>query len=121
MKGIIPRRLPGERGALARAKARLDRLALYPTPVRIERVRVLVAPSFFRIPGYRRYRGYTFLRTIVVRDADPSDDLITHELCHAWQMQHQPLRSAVAWLRYPYRENPYEVEARRAVAETRSV
>jgi hypothetical protein len=118
---MIPRRLPGERAALARAKARLDRLALYPRPVRIERVRILVAPSFFRIPGYRRYHGYTFARTILVRRAKPSEDLITHELCHAWQMQHRPLRATLAWLRYPYRENPYEIEARRAVAETRPV
>ena len=87
--------------------------------MRIERVRVYVAPRFFRIPGFRRYHGYTFARTIVVRRPDPSDDLLTHELCHAWQMQREPLRATLAWLRYPYRENPYEVEARQAVAETR--
>jgi hypothetical protein len=113
------RRLGGEREALARAKARLDRLDLYPEPVRVERVRVLVSAGFFRIPGYRRYRGYTFIRTILVARESPSEDLITHELCHAWQMQHEPIRSALAWLRYPYRQNPYEIEARRAVTETR--
>jgi hypothetical protein len=114
------RRLPGERDALERAKARLDRLDLYPEPVRIERIRVFVAPGFFRIPGYRRYRGYTFVRTIVVRDQRPSDDLLTHELCHAWQMQHRALSSTLAWLRYQYRRNPFEIEARRAVDETRA-
>ena len=114
-------RLPGERAALERAKARLDRLALYPEPVAIDRVRVLVSPLFFRIPGYGRYHGYTFARTILVRRGDPTDDLLTHELCHAWQMQNEPVRAVLAWLRHRYRENPYEIEARRAVAETRPV
>ena len=43
-----------------------------------------------------------------------------HELCHVWQMQHRPLESMLAWLRYRYRENPFEREARRAVELTRS-
>ncbi len=111
-------RIPGERETLARAKARLDRLSLYPEPVRIERVRVLVAPLFFRIPGYRRFHGFTLARTILVRHADVSDDLIAHELVHAWQMQHAPLRATIAWFRYPYRQNPFEIEAREAVRET---
>lgn len=119
MTSLIARRLHGEREALTRAKARLDRLAFYPDPVRLERVRVFVAPFFFRIPGYRRYHGYTFVRTILVRDESPSDDLITHELCHAWQMQHEAVRATLAWFRYPYRANPYEIEARKAAADTR--
>ena len=113
------RRLPGERAALERAKARLDRLALYPRPVRIDGVRVLVLPLFFRIPGYRRFHGFTLARTILLRRPDVSDDLIAHELCHVWQMQHEPLRATVAWFRHPYRQNPYEIEARKAVADTR--
>jgi hypothetical protein len=116
----IPRRLPGEREALARAKARLDRLDLYPRPVRVDRARVLVFPLFFRVPGYRRFTGFTFFRTILLRDAGASDDLLTHELCHVWQAQRRPLASALAWFRYSYRENPYEEEARRAVERTRS-
>jgi hypothetical protein len=112
-------RLPGERAALERAKARLDRLALYPEPVRIDRIRILVAPAFFRIPGYQRFHGFTLARTILVRHADVSDDLITHELCHAWQMQHAPVRATIGWFRYPYRQNPYEIEARKAVVDTR--
>jgi hypothetical protein len=44
-----------------------------------------------------------------------------HELCHVWQMQHRPLESMFAWLRYPYRENPFEREARQAVELTRRV
>jgi hypothetical protein len=109
--------------ALARAKARLDRLSLYPQPVRVERVRVVVSPFFFRLPGLRRYRGYALWRTIVLRDpldGAASDDLLTHELCHIWQMQHRPVAAMVAWLRYAYAENPFELEARRAARETRA-
>jgi hypothetical protein len=114
------RRIPDERRRLATAKARLDRLALYPRPVSLRGVRVFVAPSFFRVPGFRRYRGYAFWRTILVRAASASEDLLTHELCHVWQGQHQPLAQLWAWLRYPYRENPFEREARAAVESTRS-
>ncbi len=104
---------------LARAKARLDRLDYYPEPVRIERVRVVVAPWFFRIPGFRRYAGYALWRTILLRQHDVSDDLLTHELCHLWQGQHRPLHVSYKHLTTRYRSNPYELEARRAVAETR--
>ena len=107
-------------GALARAKSRLDTLDLYPEPVRIDRVRIGVAPWFFRIPGFRRYHGYALWRTILVRDADPSDDLVTHELCHIWQGQHRALDSMRKHLTTRYRSNPYEIEARRAMAETAS-
>jgi hypothetical protein len=88
--------------------------------VRLDRIRVLVAPIFFRIPGFRRFHGYTLVRTILLLAENASDDLLTHELCHVWQMQHEPLKATIAWFRYPYRENPYEIEARRAVAETRA-
>ena len=107
---------------LVRAKERLDRLALYPEPVRTERVRVFVAPLLFRVPGLRRYRGYALWRTILLRQAPAeggADDLVTHELCHVWQMQHRPWAAMWAWLRYRYADNPFEAEARRAVAETR--
>ena len=40
---------------------------LLPEPVRIERVRILVAPWFFRIPGFRRYSGYALWRTILLK------------------------------------------------------
>jgi hypothetical protein len=105
--------------ALARAKARLDTLAYYPEPVRVERVRILVAPWFFRIPGFRRYQGYALWRTILLRNATPSDDLVTHELCHIWQGQHRALHMTWTHLTTRYRVNPYEIEARRAVEETR--
>jgi hypothetical protein len=108
------------RAALARAKERLDRLDYYPSPVRVERVRIVVAPGFFRVPGFRRYTGYALWRTIMLRRPDVSDDLITHELCHVWQGQHRPLHMTFKLLTTRYRTNPYEQEARRAVAETRA-
>jgi hypothetical protein len=107
------------RAALARAKARLDTLDYYPAPVRTERVRIFVAPWFFRIPGFRRYHGYAFWRTILLKSADVSDDLVTHELCHIWQGQHRPLHVSFKHLTTRYRSNPYELEARRAVETTR--
>jgi hypothetical protein len=110
-------RPPDER--LVRAKARLDSLDLYPQPVRIERVRVVHAPWFFRVPGLRRYHGYALVRTILLRRRDASDDLVTHELCHVWQMQHRPVHVVRKYLTTRYRDNPYEVEARRAVDLTR--
>jgi hypothetical protein len=112
-------RLPDERARLGRAKARLDRLSLYPEAVSLDGVRAVVAPEFFRLPGFRRYRGYAFWRTILVRDSKASDDLLTHELCHVWQAQQRPLAQLLAWARYPYRENPFEREARAAVESTR--
>ena len=104
--------------ALERAKARLDRLDYYPSPVDIRRVRIVVAPWFFRIPGYRRYSGYAFWRTIVLKHADASDDLVTHELCHIWQGQHRAWHVIWSWATTRYTRNPYELEARRAVHET---
>ena len=105
--------------AVERAKARLDMLDWYPEPVRTDRVRIYVAPWFFRIPGFRRYRGYAFWRTILLKHADAPDDLIVHELCHVWQGQHRPLHMSWKHVTTRYRSNPYEVEARRAVTETR--
>jgi hypothetical protein len=102
-----------------RAKARLDTLGLYDEPVRLRGVRLWHAPWFFRIPGYRRYHGYAFRKTILVRSATPSDDLVTHELCHIWQSQRRPLHHFWTWLTTSYPENPYELEARDAVSRTR--
>ena len=104
--------------AVERAKARLDTLDYYPEPVRIERVRIFVAPWFFRIPGLRRYHGYAFWRTILLKSTDTSDDLVTHELCHVWQGQHRALDMALKHMTTRSKSNPYEIEARRAVSET---
>ncbi len=114
------RRLPDEHRRLTEAKERLDRLDLYDRPVSLRGVRALVAPEFFRIPGFRRYHGYALWRTILVRNPDASGDLLTHELCHVWQAQRRPLAQLWAWLRYRYRQNPFEREARSAVDSTRS-
>jgi hypothetical protein len=111
--------LPHVKEALERARRRLDRLDLYPRPVRLAGVRVVVAPWFFRLPGLRRYHGYALWRTILLRSPSASDDLVTHELCHVWQMQNRPVRVLGAWLTHRYRNNPYEHEARRAVELTR--
>jgi hypothetical protein len=114
---------PAARAALERARARLDTLDLYPRPVRIARVHVVVAPLLFRLPGFRRFDGYATHRVIFLRRpvaADEQDDLVTHELCHVWQMQHRPLAMPLSYLLRGYARNPYEAEARRAAGETRA-
>ena len=106
--------------ALARAKARLDPLALYPRPVSLRGVRIVAAPWLFRLPWLRRFDGYATHRVILVRTRalTDDDDLVAHELCHVWQMQHRPLRMPLSYLR-GYAGNRYELEARRAVEQSR--
>jgi hypothetical protein len=108
------------RAALARAKRRLDRLDYYERAVRVDRVRLLVWPWLFRLPWFRRFDGYAAWNTVLLRVPveDAGDDLVTHELCHVWQMQHRPLRMPLTYLG-GYESNPYEAEARRAVDQTR--
>jgi hypothetical protein len=110
-----------ELAAIARAKARLDELDWYPEPVRVGRVRVLHTPWLFRLPWFRRFHGYTMWPLILLRRplAEASDDLLVHELCHVWQMQHKPLRMPLSYLFHGYADNPHEVEARAAAAQTR--
>ncbi len=105
---------------LVRAKARLDRLDWYPAPVRIDRVRVVVAPWFFRLPYVSRFDGYTWPRLILLRSHDASDDLVTHELCHVWQLQHRPLALIASYPLAGYLRNPFEAQARLAVTCTQS-
>jgi hypothetical protein len=111
----------GERAAaLARAKARLDTLTLYPRPVRLRGVRVVVTPWAFRwVPPLRRFDGYATHWVILLRSGRSDDDLLTHELCHVWQMQHHPVRMPLSYLVQGYTRNRYEEEARRAVELTR--
>jgi hypothetical protein len=109
-----------ERELLRGAAARLATLDFYPRPVRTRRVRILHAPWFFRLPVLRRFHGYELGPLILVRAPleEVGEDLIVHELCHVWQLQHRPL----FWLSYlwqGYADNAYEREARRAVALTR--
>jgi hypothetical protein len=111
---------PAVRHALERAKARLDRLTLYPAPVRIDRVRVHVWPLLFGLPWFRRFDGYAAWNTILLREPveRAGADLICHELCHVWQMQHRPLAMPLSYLRSGYERNRYEEEACAAVAAT---
>ena len=102
------------------AKERLDRLAWWPRPVRIEHVRIFVTPWFFRLPYLSRFDGYAWPRIILLRSHDVSDDLVTHELCHVWQMQHRPIRMPLSYLGTGYAANQYERQARAAAALTRS-
>jgi hypothetical protein len=98
------------------AKARLDRLDLYPRPVRITRVWLIAVPWLFSLPWFRRFDGYTMWNLILLRSAAlaADEDLVCHELCHVWQMQHHPIRMPLSYLRLGYAHNPYEEEARRA-------
>jgi len=83
-------------------------------------VRVFVWPWLFRLPWFRRFDGYSAWGMVILRRpvAEAGDDLLTHELCHVWQMQHHPIRMPLSYLR-GYDGNRYEVEARRAVELTR--
>jgi hypothetical protein len=113
------RRSVQEIEAVRRAKARLDRLGFYPSPVRIGRVRLLSVPWVFRLPWFRRFHGYTLWPAVILlRDppAEVSDDLIVHELCHVWQMQHHPIAMPLSYLWRGYANNPNEIEARAAAA-----
>jgi hypothetical protein len=113
---------PAELGALARAKARLDRLDLHVRPVDTSRVRILHVPWLFRVPGMRRFHGFELASLILLRKplAETSEDLLVHELCHVWQEQHGALRMRASYLLHGYRDNPHEIEARRAAAATRT-
>jgi hypothetical protein len=115
------RRSPEERAMLARAKARLDRLDFHPRPVDVRHVRILHVAWLFRLPWFRRFDGYEMGPLILLRHplAETAEDLIVHELCHVWQDQHDRLGLWTSYLRVGYAANPHEVEARRAVAETR--
>jgi len=108
------------RSALERAKARLDRTALYPRPVELRRVRLLVVPRLFRLPWFRRFDGYALHGKVLLRSRAlvEDGDLVAHELCHVWQLQHHPLAMPLSYLRGGYAANPFEAEARRAVAAT---
>ena len=120
-RGLLPPRTTAERDAILRAKARLDRLTLYPRPLDIGRVRILHVPRLFELPWFRRFDGYEAGPFIFLRRplAETSDDLIVHELCHVWQSQHRMIRLALSYLWQGYADNRHEVEARYAAAATR--
>ena len=107
-----------ERAALARAKARLDRLDFHPRPVSTARTRIWHAPWLFRLPWFRRFHGYEMGPLILLKFPlqDVSPGLIAHELCHVWQDQDHRLRMWWSYVRGGYANNPHEDEARRAGA-----
>jgi len=114
---------PAKRAVLERARARLDTLDLYPRPVRMAHVRLVTAPLLFRLPWFSSFDGYAthlaiFLRRPVV--GDEQNDLVTHELCHVWQMQHHPVKMPLSYVWERYARNRYELEARRAADVTRA-
>lgn len=114
---------PACAAALDRARERLAPLGFYGRPPRRRAVRAYVAPWFFRLPGLRRFDGYATHVAILLRREPPADgsgdDLVVHELCHVWQMQHHPIAMPLSYLRYGYDDNPYEIEAREAAALSR--
>jgi hypothetical protein len=82
-------------------------------------VRLVTAAWLFRLPWFRRFDGYATHRAIFLREPpDAAGDLVTHELCHVWQMQHHPLRMPLSYLR-GYADNPWERQARAAAVGTR--
>jgi hypothetical protein len=109
---------PATAQALARAKARLDDLSLYARPVDIDGVRIRCVGWLFRLPWFRRFDGYTMWNLVLLRSPELLDDadLVCHELCHVWQMQHHPVRMPLSYLRFGYAQNPYEAQARRAAS-----
>ena len=102
------------------AKLRLDRLDWWPRPVRIGRVRLVTAPWAFRLPWLSRFDGFALHGVILLRSRSASTDLVTHELCHVWQMQHRPFRMPLSYLLRGYAANRYERQARAAVGATTS-
>ena len=50
---------------------------------------------------------------------DAPGDLVSHELCHVWQMQHRPAAMPLELPAAGYAPNPYELEARAAADATR--
>jgi hypothetical protein len=115
----IAKRVEAEkRAALVRAKERLDAHDCYPRPVSLRGVRIQVVPWLFRLPWFRRFDGYALHWTILLRSRAllADDDLVAHELCHVWQMQHHPVRMPLSYLLLGYDANPYEREAARCAA-----
>jgi hypothetical protein len=115
---VTLRRSAEELAALRRAKATLDQLDFYPTPVNIARVRIVHVPWLFRLPWFRRFHGYEMGPLILLKHplAQTSASLIAHELCHVWQDQDHRLRMWWSYVRGGYADNPHEVEARKAGA-----
>ncbi len=87
--------------------------------MRIQGVRILVTPWLFRLRPWRRFDGWASHRVIFLRSAALDADLVVHELCHVWQMQHRPLRMPLSYVVTGYGANGHERQARAAVEATR--
>ena len=72
----------------------------------------------FRLRPWRQFDGFATHFVIFLRSTDVSDDLVVHELCHVWQMQHRPIRMPLSYLRTGYSANGYERQARAAASQT---
>lgn len=81
-------------------------------------MRVVVTPWLFRLRPWRGFDGFATHVVIFLRSPHVTEDLITHELCHVWQMQHRPLRMPLSYVRTGYDANGYERQARAAAALT---
>lgn len=83
-------------------------------------MRIVVWPWLFKLPWFNRFWGYAAWNLIVLRQSvdEVGDDLVTHELCHVWQMQHKPIRMPLSYLR-GYSNNRHELEAQAAARDTR--
>jgi hypothetical protein len=92
---------PAQREALWRARRRLDPLGLSPEPVRLDGVRILVVPWLFKVPGFRRFRGYATRRPILLKRPVLDERLMSTSCATAGS----------------YRRNRYEAEARRAAGQ----
>ena len=119
----VSRRAGGaQAAALERAKARLDS-ARRSTRRRSTSAACASSPrrGCFALPWFRRFHGYTMWNLILLRMplAEAHDDLVCHELCHVWQMQHHPVAMPLSYLVEGYANNRHEIEARRAVELTR--
>ena len=110
---------PAMRERLEDAAAHLNRLDLYPHPINISRVAVYHAPWFFTMRHNRGFIGVAMRNRLLFHQHPLTvpDHVLRHELCHIWQMQHRPLRMPMSFLnrKRGYWDNPYEVEARRAM------
>ena len=91
--------------------------AVYPRPVSLRGVRIWVVPWLFRAPWFAASTGTRRGWTILVRSrAQLADEqLVAHELCHVWQMQHRPVPDLpVSYLVRGYAGNRDQREARDA-------
>lgn len=101
------------RDRLIVAQEKLNALALYPKSLDINKLHIYITRWPFIII-WPQYDGIALgNHTILFKHENFSDSLLIHELCHLLQSQnHGRIRTLWAYLKFPYMENPYEIEAR---------